>query len=147
MAIIYGKENWNFKKRIWNFILGIIIFEAMFGLQMTTDTAQIFQSPESTSNCAGFLFKRFCKSNQMLSKPGLCFCMLTVYRYWNAHLYLRVGGGSFYKNWINDHSKQKHAVQKLNLPLENRKFNELLMECNAQSSKLFVSWRCNQHAD
>lgn len=40
---------------------------------------------------------------------------------------------------MNDHSKQKHAVQKLNLPLENRKFNELLMECNAQSSKLFVS--------
>jgi len=54
---------------------------------------------------------------------------------------------TFCKNWINDHSKQKHAVQKLNLPLENRKFNELLMECNAQSSKLFVSWRCNQHAD
>lgn len=46
---------------------------------------------------------------------------------------------TFCKNRINDHSKQKHAVQKLNLPLENRKFNELLMECNAQSSKLFVS--------
>lgn len=51
------------------------------------------------------------------------------------------------KNWITDNSEQKHAVQKLKLPLENRKFNELLMECNAQSSKLFVSWRCNQHAD
>lgn len=42
---------------------------------------------------------------------------------------------------------KKHAVQKLKLPLENRKFNELLMECNAQSSKLFVSLQCNQHAN
>lgn len=32
----------------------------------------------------------------------------------------------------------KHAVQKLNLPLENRKFNELLMECSHQR-KLFAS--------
>lgn len=42
-------------------------------------------------------------------------------------------------NGRSDNLELKRAVQKLKLPLENRKFNELLMACNARSSKLFVS--------
>lgn len=142
------KGNLSFKRAIYYFIFCINIWDYLCITQHHRYT-QWFQD-FLVQSYVEFLWNRVYKSNGTFSSPGLCFHVSTrSIEYLNAYLYFRKKNThtTFCKNWINDHSKQKHAVQKLNLPLENRKFNELLMECNAPSSKLFVSWRCNQHAD